>query len=455
MPANMSRTFLTGSMPWLLGAGGGGDSICIPTPSPMHSTRKTHLASLLTADLEQRAVVGSPKGSVHESVVAASTPEKPLERDRGLAMLIHSTYLQDINDAYYDRIPFKPGVHFFRHLRRHAPRKSGRVSGIKGKALDVVIPETLLLTGSTKSILRYSARDRGIVEVSLGSEWDKRILRRWRQRAKVNFPGVAQPVVAVLKTCLCQRRVTFATKELAGLELEQHLQSPPDNALLQCFAKSKGNRESVYRVAWTRNRKPAVFNLVSKHVFQSRSFDSQQEDDDLCVCPSVRQPCQMDVFRIRSSTIEELDQLVVRIISHLKQSFAREYGLDAMDFDQIVCDFVRTSKQRWCLLSLKMFTLSAPSYAEASLIKAKLASTRERQGDFFVAEDAIVALRREHRKGDCMDIQGGFGRKHSRLSRLIGKWAECKLCSRKFVVKSSFASGGRNASVQSVNQSDR
>ena len=373
--------------------------------------------------------MGSPKGSLAGSFNGNCLAHGHY-KNRPLDEMIKCMYLEGIDEAYYDRIPFSPGVHFFRHLRQHSNGKG--VGPRQPRSLDLVIPETLLLDGQTKSIMRYSKQERGIVQVPLRADWERRLFRKWRHRSKLHFPSQADPVVAVLKSCLCQDKVNTTTKELGAVELEQVLQSPPENGMLQCFVRSKGNRESVYRVSWARNRKPNVFNIVSKNLFDTRNDLVHLDEDRAPLCPSVVQRGSVEVFRLRSSLLDDLRLLVGKIVAHLKQGLAREFGMFAMDFDEIVCDLVRTTKNRWCLVSLKTFKLSPAAYAEARVIKAKLASTKEEQGDYYDDHDAILAVRREHRKRACQDVTQAATRNHSQRSQIISKWAECKVCSCKF-----------------------
>lgn len=325
-----------------------------------------------TVSYDKAAINTNVKQTRGENMVS----NNDIAQTRILHLLNEVAQLAQTDNVYYQRIPFMPGKLFLSLIPIVQSNASQTIIKLR-----VHIPDTLLVDGNVKRRIRYSSHEDAIVEVELTTDWEVRLFKRWNACGRTNFPKASDPALAILRTEKYSERLSMMTKDIRGKELNNLLSDPPSKCVVQAFTKSKGNKPSTYRVIWKRGNPPLVFNVISKHSYEaSHSIFDDDTNNHISLCPTSADGKEISIFRIKSSVAEHLSDTVAQVIHHLKTSLSRLYSLFTLNFDEMVCDFIRTYENTWTLISIKAFALSNQSYTEACRVSAQIAHKRQVQG---------------------------------------------------------------------------
>lgn len=390
------------------------------------------------------------------------------------------------NHSYYKLLPFAPGPEMLFHLRPlrmskrdlgspgrpASPTKAGASSSSSSKTRDgllhIRIPETAIFGRRGKRmLLRYNAKSQGIIKESLDSDkWEENLSRRWTERAKP-IGEEREPIVALLKLASWKHLEGTETRAVNRATLLSKFEQRPDVCIFQRFIKPKGAKPSVYRATWRRYRPAVVVNIAgvrsyinaSRFVQNSEGAGIFEENDagsltskDLTknvkssapraqhfmeerllsawFCPSAADKDRTSTFRVANSAVEEVSEALDNLVKHMEASISYDYGLSCFGFEQLQCDFVRSSKNEWVLTSIRGFELTSEAFREASQIELAIQQRRAEQGDYYDSEEEEAqVIQRRHlirqthatKRAKALAVIGGpLSRPCSMCNRPIG-----------------------------------
>ena len=347
------------------------------------------------------------------------------------------------NAAYYSKLPFLPGNDLFHLLGPIGGKKRTRPSsaipsdmeGVPRNrhdgCLHVRIPYTLSISGSEKSILEY---DEGVVTRSVAEEFDDGAFVKEMADIAAESKKNCHPMIAVRKITDWTNPEAQENAALTETSLKRELESAPNKCVFQQFVKSRGAKPTVFRSSWCDNKPVTVYSIVSNVTFvevlesssasketeaeaeiteeSPRSNDGAEDDENAppkavvmddaeissWICPSTADRSKLSMFKMSPLVTEPIQEMLKRVTKHLESALSAHYGIPAIRFQEMTCDFLKDDNQDWYLLGIRSFTLTETSYAVTALLHETSAANGGEE-EFSDSEDEGENTKGNSRKG--------------------------------------------------------
>lgn len=311
---------------------------------------------------------------VSHTLFSSSARAADLDRQQAYSEAQLKRIMFDHHPHDYDKLPIRPGVHFFEMLApppRGSRDEERRTSG----RLRVNVPDTVVFSEGVDGFQWYYTSTEGYV-YRTDDGTDRHLLSRIGHEAEDQHDLL---VAVYKKPSALNKHTANDTMLLSTKTLMACLSSLPARPFyIQKFVAFKGKKANMVRCIYDFDRAPRAFVISSTNFVD----DTAISDFKRRLTVITAEPKLCSVYKLTGRSLFEVGDAISSIVSYVEQNVTPRPS-----FKQLVADFIKDADGRWWLLNVKHFTLQERTLrhiealtrsASVSLVRAHVQTTADR-----------------------------------------------------------------------------